>query len=191
MSSPVSLTERLNLFMQGDVGVANSLLQEILPALHEIAARELRREHGASPLSKTELIHELWLANLAQGTWQLVNRGHFFALASLAMRRVLVDLARERVSLKRGGKDAPLPLETVESRLPADVDNDAEKIVEIGMLMDRLETKHADAARIIDMHYFNGFTFDEIARETGLTLKQVRSRWNKGLKFLKRFRRAL
>jgi DNA-directed RNA polymerase specialized sigma24 family protein len=62
---------------------------------------------------------------------------------------------------------------------------DAEQIVEVGVLMDRLEEKNPDAARIADMHYFSGFTFDEIAQETGLTAKQVRLRWEKGIKWLK------
>lgn len=191
MAAALSLTERLNLFMEGDVAVAESLLQEILPTLHEIAARELRHEYGADPLSKTELIHELWLSNLRRSDWKVANRGHFFALASRAMRRILVNEARERVALKRGGGHAPLPLEDLGPRLAASVDNDAERIVEIGILVERLETKHPDAARILEMHYFGGFTFDEIACETGLTLKQVRSRWDKGLKFLKRSLRAL
>lgn len=186
MAAAASLTERLNLFMQGDVAIAESLLEEILPTLHAIAARELRREYGAVPLSKTELVHELWLSNLSRNDWQVANRGHFFALASRAMRRILVDDARERLSLKRGGGNALLPLQAVELRSKHSVDSDAERIVEIGMLVERLEAKHPDSARVVEMHYFGGFTFDEIAEATGLTLKQVRSRWNKGLKFLKR-----
>jgi RNA polymerase sigma factor (TIGR02999 family) len=187
----LSLTERLNLFMQGDVAVAESLLQEILPTLHEIAARELRREYGAVPLTKTELIHELWLSNLRQSDWKVVNRGHFFALASRAMRRILVDEARKRLSLKRGRQHASLPLDEDKPCLTPSVESDAERIVEIGMLVERLEAKHPDPARVIEMHYFGGFGFDEIAQATGLTLKQVRSRWNKGLRFLKRSLGAL
>jgi RNA polymerase sigma factor (sigma-70 family) len=63
---------------------------------------------------------------------------------------------------------------------------DAERIVDIGILMDRLEAKDPDAARVVDMHYFTGFTLEEIGQETGLTLKQVRSRWERGMKRLKR-----
>jgi RNA polymerase sigma factor (TIGR02999 family) len=185
MTAHVSLTERLNSFMHGNSVVADALLDEVLPKLREIATRELKRERVLAPLSKTELIHELWLANLSKGEWQVQNQGHFFALASLAMRRILVDHARKRLALRRGAGAGPLPLDEF-AGLAGASDQDAGKIVEIGMLMDRLETKHPDAARIVDMHYFGGFTLEEIAKETGLTLKQVRSRWEKGLKWLKR-----
>lgn len=101
MAHSNSLTERLQLFMEGDPAVTESLLHEVLPRLREIAARELKREHPVAPLSKTELIHELWLSNLSKGGWQIHDQGHFFALASLAMRRILVDLARRRLALRR------------------------------------------------------------------------------------------
>jgi DNA-directed RNA polymerase specialized sigma24 family protein len=101
------------------------------------------------------------------------------------MRRILVDHARKRLALRRGAGAGPLPLDEF-AGLAGASDQDAGKIVEIGMLMERLETKHPDAARIVDMHYFGGFTLEEIAKETGLTLKQVRSRWEQGLKWLKR-----
>jgi len=185
MTANVSLTERLNSFMRGNAAVADDLLDEVLPKLREIASRELKRERVLAPLSKTELINELWLANLSKGEWRIQNQGHFFALASLAMRRILVDHARKRLALRRGAGAGALPLDEFPG-LGGTTDQDAEKIVEIGKLMERLETKHPDAARIVDMHYFGGFTLEEITKETGLTLKQVRARWEKGLKWLKR-----
>ena len=102
MSGYESLTERLNLFMQGNQSVVDALLREVLPKLHEIAVRELKRERYMAPLSKTELIHEVWLTNLSKGGWQIHDQGHFYALASLAMRRVLIDLARKRLAARRG-----------------------------------------------------------------------------------------
>ncbi|MGC9948362.1 MAG: ECF-type sigma factor [Bryobacteraceae bacterium] len=102
MSVNPSLTERLNLFMQGNQSVVDALLREVLPKLHEIAVRELKRERYMAPLSKTELIHEVWLSSLSKGGWQIHDQGHFYALASLAMRRVLVDLARKRLAARRG-----------------------------------------------------------------------------------------
>ena len=185
MAGYPSLTERLNLFMQGDQSAVDTLLREVLPKLHEIAVRELKRERYMAPLSKTELIHEVWLSSLSKGGWQIHNQGHFYALASLAMRRVLVDLARKRLAARRGAGEGALPLD--ESGAPAGpAMRDAQQIVDIGLLMERLEAKDADAARMVDMHYFSGFTLEEIAQETGLTVRQVRSRWEKGMKWLKR-----
>ncbi len=171
--------------MQGDSTVADDLLTEVLPQLHEIANRELNREHRGTPLSKTELIHEVWLSNISKGGWRINDRGHFFALASLAIRRLLVDLARKRTALRRGGGESTLSIGEFDAFIEAS-DQDAETIVEIGILMESLEGRDPDAARVVDMHYFSGFTLEEIAMETGLTFKQVRSRWEKGLKWLKR-----
>jgi RNA polymerase sigma factor (TIGR02999 family) len=185
MARNVSLTERLQLFMRGDCSVADELLEEVLPKLHEIARRELKGERYAAPLSKTELIHEVWLSSLSEGGWEIRNQGHFYALISLAMRRVLIDLARKRLAARRGGGETIFSLEEYGSLLNVSV-QDAHQIVEIGILMERLEGHDPDAARMVDMHYFSGFTLEEIAGKTGLTVKQARSRWERGQKWLKR-----
>jgi RNA polymerase sigma factor (TIGR02999 family) len=185
MGSNASLTKRLQLFMQGDTATADALLREVLPKLRDIALRELRLERYVAPLCETELISELWVSHLSKGGWQIRDQGHFYALASLAMRRILIDLARKRLAIRRGAGETNLPLD--ESRVPLRSSmQDTLQIVEIGILMERLEARDSDAARMVDMHYFTGFTLEEIARETGLTLKQVRSRWERGMKWLKR-----
>lgn len=117
MSSDVSLTVRLQAFMQGDTAAVDALLYEVLPKLRDIALRELRRERYAAPLSKTELINELWVNHLSKGGWQIHDRGHFYALASMAMRRVLIDIARKRLALCRNNGEAPLSLDGSESLL--------------------------------------------------------------------------
>ena len=129
------------------------------------------------------------MSHLSKGGWQIHDQGHFFALASLAMRRVLVDMARKRLALRRGGGEATLSLDESYPLIGSSLE-EAERIVEIGILMDRLEARDPDAARIVDMHYFSGFTLEEIAKEMGLTLKQVRSRWERGMQWLKRAIRA-
>lgn len=183
-----SLTKRLQLFMQGDPTVADALLEDILPQLHEIANRELSRERFGAPLSKTELIHEVWLSSLSKGGWEIRDEGHFFALISLAMRRVLVDLARKRLAARRGSGKVAVSLEESDAVCSFPV-RDLEEIVEIGILMERLEAKDPEVSRVVDMHYFSGFALEEIATKTGLTIKQVRSRWGKGQKWLKRMLR--
>src|ERR1700734_3823690 len=140
MANEASLTERLQLFMRGDSTVVEALLREVLPKLHEIAVRELKRERYMAPLSKTELIHEVWLSSLSKGGWEIRDQGHFYALASLAMRRVLVDLARKRLAVRRGAGETMLPLDQSGSLLGTSA-RDAQQIVEIGILMERLEAK--------------------------------------------------
>ncbi len=185
MTDESSLTARLHMFMQGDKSVVDKLLSEILPKLHEIALRELKRERYAPPVSKTELIHEVWLRSLSKGGWQVKDRGHFYALASLAVRRVLVEMARNRLSQKRGSGEAPISMEVYGEVLTTST-NDARQIVEIGLLMEKLETQDPTAAIVVDMHYFAGFTLEEIARNTGLTFRQARACWERGRDSLKK-----
>lgn len=182
MTNEDSLTQRLRDFFGGDAESADSLLREIRPKLREIAARELHQEGKPVPLSATELIHELWVRNLSRASWSIRDRGHFYAIASLAMRRVLTDLARKRLTARRAGEIA-MP-ERGGTRLSGT--KDAQQIVEIGVLMDRLEQTLPDSARVVDMHYFAGFSFHEIAESNNLTVRQVRHRWKTGVKWLRR-----
>ena len=172
----ISLTQRLRTYFGGHAENVDELLHDILPKLREIAARESHRDYRRHELSPTELIHEVWLRNLSKASWTIRDRGHFYAIASLAMRRVLIDRARRRLTERRNG----------ELQNPANAkDRDALQITEIGQLMDHLEKELPDSARVVDMHYFAGFTFAEIAESNGLTMRQVRVRWEKGMKWLK------
>jgi RNA polymerase sigma factor (TIGR02999 family) len=183
MDSPL-LTEQLRRYSGGDLEVAEAVLREVLPKLHEIAVRELRRERYIAPLCPTELIHEMWIRSLSKGGWSINSREHFYAIAALAMRRVLVDFARNRLAQRRGNGETPDSLdETVSANRMGQ--SDLEGMVQIGSLMDKLETVNLGAARVVDMHYFAGFTLEEIAEITGLTFRQVRHRWEKGRDWLK------
>jgi RNA polymerase sigma factor (TIGR02999 family) len=180
-----SLTEQLQLFLRGDKSFADTLIKELTPKLREIAFRSLRRERYMAPLSPTELINEFWVSSFSGGGFRIEDRGHFFAIASRIMRNTLVDLARKRLAERRGGGAAELPLDGLVL-----AERDASRIVEIGILMDQLGAVLPDSASIVDMHYFAGLTLEEVAAETRLTVKQVRGRWEKGLKWLKRRLRA-
>src|SRR5262245_44332812 len=111
MTDGPSLTEQLRRFSGGERQIAEAVLRDVLPKLHQIAVRELKRERYAAPVSPTELIHEAWLRNLRKGGWQINNREHFYAIAALAMRRVLVELARGRLAQRRGDGEAPVSIE--------------------------------------------------------------------------------
>ena len=184
MTSPILLTEQLQRYSGGEPELAEAVLREVLPKLHQIAARELRRERYIAPLSKTELIHEAWIRSLSKGGWKITSRQHFYAIAALAMRRVLVDFARSRLAQRRGEGQLPESLDALALNRIAEA-TDLESMVRMGSLMDQLEKANLEAARIVDMHYFTGFTFEEIAEITGLTSRQVRHRWNKGQDWLK------
>ena len=185
MNESPSLTEQLKLYSSGDQQIAEQVLRTVLPKLHEIAVRELRRERQTAPVSPTELINEVWLRNLRKGGWKINDREHFFAIAAIAMRRVLVDFARSRIAQRRSQGQPVVPLEegSVQGRAES---GDPENVVQVGILMERLEQVDPAAARIVDMHYFAGFTLEEITEITGLTFRQVRHRWEKGRDWLKK-----
>jgi RNA polymerase sigma factor (TIGR02999 family) len=184
MEDARSLTHQLQSFSGGDREIAEAILREILPTLHQVAVRELRRERYVAPLSPTELINEVWLRSLRKGGWQINSREHFYAIAALAMRRVLVDFARQRLAQRRGDGEEVYASED-SLRVERAEAPSSESIIQIGMLMERLEKAIPDAARIVDMHYFAGFTLQEIADVTGLTFRQVRHLWEKGRDWLK------
>jgi RNA polymerase sigma factor (TIGR02999 family) len=178
------LTERLRRCSAGDHQIAEAILAEVLPELHRIAVQALRRERYMAPLDPTELINEVWIRNFSKDGWKVESRNHFFALAAQAMRWVLVDNARHRLAQRRRDIQGALPIdEALGAALAAGTD--LEEIVHIGVLMEELEKCDRVAARVFDLHYFAGFSLEKIAEISGLTLRQVRSRWDKGRNWLK------
>ena len=184
MASEISLTEQLQRFSGGDREIAEAVLAVVLPRLHEVATRQLGRERFHAPLTPTELINEVWIRNLGKGGWPVRSREHFYAIAARAMRHVLVDFARSRLALSRGEGNIPVSLEeTWEAGAPPT--GTPEQVVELGLLMERLEQYDAAAARVVELHHFAGFSLEEIAEVTKLSYRQVRHRWEKGRDWLK------
>jgi hypothetical protein len=142
MDDTRSLTKQLQSFSGGDREIAEVILREVLPTLHQIAVRELRRERYIAPLSPTELINEVWLRSLRKGGWQINSREHFYAIAALAMRRVLVDFARQRLAQRRGDGDKPHSLEealSLEGRDERTDTSDAESVVWLVLVRERIQ----------------------------------------------------
>jgi RNA polymerase sigma factor (TIGR02999 family) len=180
----LDLTEQLRRYSAGDRDIAEAVLREVLPRLHQIAVRELNRERFMAPLDPTELIHEVWMKNIRKGGWKLESREHFYAIAGQAMRWVLVDFARSRLAQRRGDGQPTTPLDFAPAMADASTAN-LEATVQIGILMEKLAKANPAAARIVDLHYFAGFTLEEIAEITGLSARQARHQWKKGRDWLK------
>lgn len=185
----VSLTERLQRYLRGDLTEAEVLIGEIEPTLKELARKQLLRERYRAPLCNTELVNELWLRSLSKGGWQINDRSHFYALASRVMRRILVDLARKRLAEVHGGGEDPIPLDEARGSREPWV-QDAAKIIEIDLALQQLEKQDPEGARIIEMLYFMGLTNEEAAEQSGLSVKQVRSRAEKARKALNKLLRS-
>lgn len=126
--------------------------------LHRLASLHMRRERGGHTLQPTALVHEAY-ARLAGSDLTLQDRKHFFAVASRAMRRILVDHARSRGSLKRGAGAARVPLDEA-----IDVpETSPEEVLELNDALERLAAVDERKARVVELHYFGGLSYDEIA----------------------------
>jgi RNA polymerase sigma factor (TIGR02999 family) len=179
MQSARSLTGQLRLYSSGDREAGESVVREILPRLREIAASRLSRRGGGNAMTPTDLIGETWLSRLHYGRWKIESREHFFSLAGLAMEQVLTDMARRRMAQRRGSGAAHLSIDDLSPcRQPASAD--AEQVLAISLLMEQLAKADPLTADIVRAHYYVGYGLDEIARESGLSLRQVRHRWEKG-----------
>lgn len=173
-----SLTGQLRLYASGHRDVGDSMLKAMFPRLRQIATGRLSRERHP-PFTPTELIGETWLTRLHRGGWKIDDREHFYGIVSRAMKFVLTDAARKRLTRTRGEGAEHVSIEETAFELRSDAPS-AEEVLAIGMLMEELEKTHPEIAFIVHLHYIVGFQLEEIAGETGLTLRQVRHRWQKG-----------
>jgi len=135
--------------------------------LRRLAGLHMRREKAGHTLQPTALVHEAY-ARLAASDLTLQDRKHFFAVASRAMRRILVDHARSRGSLKRGADVAHVPLdEGIADAAPR------EEVLELDAALERLATVDERKARVVEFHYFGGLSYDEIAEVEGISAATV------------------
>ncbi|HJP85875.1 MAG TPA: ECF-type sigma factor [Gemmatimonadaceae bacterium] len=150
--------------------------------LRAIAHRRLAsRGHGAT-LSTTGLVHEAYLklADQSRAGWR--DRAHFLALASLAMRHVLVDRARERVALKRGGVHRQITLndDTV------GVEDQPDMLLQLNEALERLAAIDPRLAQVVECRFFGGLTEGETAEAIGVTVRTVQRDWVKARVLLRR-----
>jgi RNA polymerase sigma factor (TIGR02999 family) len=146
------------------------LLPIVYDELRRLAASFLRREHGVS-IQTTELVHEAYfkLTDQRQVDWE--NRGQFFAIAAQAMRRLLIDAARQRKSLKRGGEKISLddaPTISVE---------DDQNLLELDRALSELEQFDEQQCRIVELRYFAGLTIEETGEVLHISASTVKREW--------------
>jgi RNA polymerase sigma factor (TIGR02999 family) len=163
----------------------DSLHQLVALAYHElraIAHARLAARGGGGTLSTTALVHEAYLKLVGQSPGRWHDRSHFFAVASLAMRHVLVDCAKARVTLKRGGERRRITLDEEEIA----VDDQADALLQLDDALDRLAAVEPRVARVVECRFFGGLTEHEIAEALGVTVRTVRRDWLKARVMLRR-----
>ncbi|MEM8960181.1 MAG: ECF-type sigma factor [Acidobacteriota bacterium] len=148
----------------GDQDALETLTEIAYRELRSLAVARLRRERSDVALQPTELINEMFLRLLsAEVSWR--DRSHFYTLAATTMRRVLVDQARSRQRQKRGGDPLKITLEDWH-RQDASAADTVVDLLALDQALDTLERLDHDQARIIELYFFGGLTFEEIARAT-------------------------
>ena len=167
------MTRILERAQKGDSKAAAALLPLVYAELRRLAADKMAREAPGQTLQPTALVHEAWLrlGGEDQPAWQ--NRAHFLGAASEAMRRILVENARRKLRLKRGGGNERVELH--ESAIEAPVDD--EKILQVNEALDALAAEDPQKAQIVKLRFFAGLNHHEIAALLGVNEKTVRRHW--------------
>jgi RNA polymerase sigma factor (TIGR02999 family) len=169
------VTELLHQMTGGSDEAAGELYSLIYEELQRIARAHLSRENPAHRLQTTELVHEAYLRLVDQRRSGWTGQVHFLSVASRAMRRILVDHARARDSLKRGGgRQVNLSLD--EALNVAGEPGD-EALLALDRALDRLAGEEPEKARVVEMHFFGGLTHDECARVMGVSARTVYRHW--------------
>ncbi len=151
----------------------NGLFEVLYAELHRLAERSLRRGGGLT-LGTTTLVHEAYLS-VARHDGDFPDHAHFLAYASRAMRTLVIDYARRRQATKRG-KHLEITLSGHEPPSP-DAERLAVELEQLGDALNELATVEPALAELVDLHFFCGYTFEEIAAARGVSTRTVRRDW--------------
>ena len=149
------------------------LLAELYEELRALAARHMRGERAGHLLQPTALVHEVYLRMQGRGGLAPAERTHFMAVASIAMRRVLVDHARAQAAAKRGGGATHISV----GPGSAISEDRTEEVLAVEGALSRLAQVDAQAERIVEMRFFAGMTEAEIGHVLGVSERWVRKQW--------------
>jgi RNA polymerase sigma factor (TIGR02999 family) len=167
------VTQLLGAIDAGDPDAADQLLPLVYEELRRLAASKMAREKPGQTLQATALVHEAWLRLAGSNHQQWRGRSHFFGAAAEAMRRILIDKARHKASLKCG-PDRPLE-ELHESRIEMAAPSD--EILAVDEALDALAAEDATAAAVVKLRYFVGMTIPEIAEALEISPRSADRHW--------------
>lgn len=178
-----AFTEVMQAIKAGDSRAADRLLPLVYEELRRLAAAQLANEKPGQTLQPTALVHEAYLrltggANLEQ--WN--SRGHFFAAAAVAIRRILIDNARRKQSQKRGGRFARHTLEEVQPCLP----EPQEDLLALDEALQKFAAVEPQAAELVQLLYFAGLTLPEAARTLDISPRTAGRLWSYARAWLRR-----
>ena len=168
-------------------GASEALFTALYSELHRIARRELARQGWNVTLGATSLLHEAYLDLSRVDGSRFPDRQHFMAYAGRVMRGLIIDYARHRQTQKRGGK---FELTSISTDVADNVAN-ADELTEVGAALDELAKIDQQLADVVDLKFFCGFSFAEIAAMKGISERTVQRQWQKARLYLHRAVRNL
>lgn len=167
------VTRVLGAIEEGDQLAAERLLPLVYSELRQLAAQKLAQEQPGQTLQPTALVHEAYLRLVGGQAQHWNSRGHFFAAAAEAMRRILVDNARRKRSRKRGGDQVRRDMSGVDLALP----EEPEDLVALDEALNKLEATDQAAARLVHLRFFAGLSNKEAAEVLGIAPRTADRMW--------------
>ena len=167
------ITRILQSIEHGDPKATQELLPLVYEELRRLAAQKMANEAPGHTLQPTALVHEAWLRLTGDQNQKWDGRGHFFAAAAESMRRILIERARRKNSLKRGGDLERVNLDDVDVAVLADDDT----LLCINDALEKLEKEDPDAAQVVKLRFFAGMTNEEAGRMMGVTDRTAKRYW--------------
>jgi RNA polymerase sigma factor (TIGR02999 family) len=168
------VTRILSAIDAGDPHAAEQLLPLVYDELRRLAAQRLAQDKPGQTLQATALVHEAYLRLI--GDQRFDNRGHFFAAAAEAMRRILIERARRQCSRKRGGDWRRVELDAGASLAAAD-DRSAEDLLALNEALEQFEKEDEPRARLVKLRYFAGLSIREAADVLGISVATAKRQW--------------
>lgn len=167
------VTRLLHDLSGGDESALARLVPLIYDELRALASREMRRERGEHTLQPTALVHEVFLRLVDRPGLSWESRAHFLNIAAQSMRRILVEHARHRKRLKRGGGADRVTLD--EELLPAG--RSGPDLTDIDEALERLAARDGRKARVVELRFFAGLSVEETGRVLGISNATVKREW--------------
>lgn len=167
------MTRILESAQKGDSKAAEELLPLVYAELKRLAIHKMANEASGHTLQPTALVHEAWLRLVGSEEQQWDGRGHFFAAAAEAMRRILIDRARRKHAARHGGQHQRVDIDDVDLASSADDD----QLLAVHEALDKLAVDHKAEAELVKLRYFVGMTNDEAAQVLGISPRTAKYYW--------------
>jgi RNA polymerase sigma factor (TIGR02999 family) len=167
------VTRVIEAVQRGDPKAAGELLPLVYEELRKLAAFKMANEAAGNTLQPTALVHEAWLRLVGNDNPKFAGRAHFFAAAAEAMRRILIDRARRKLTHRHGGDFERVDLEGQDLPAPAS----DQQILAVHEVLDKLAKEHPIEAQVVKLRYFVGMTNEETAKALDISLTTTKAYW--------------